>query len=105
MPRMEKLGHAPGFEYPETDADWHGRVLDEIEEHQAGIWNSLQNLETELKQIGSHMEEVVGYLKASHYSKMEQKQSPVTVPPLSNKRFIFNWVVVIILFAVYTSHK
>ena len=90
--------HSTPYEREETDAEWHGRVLEGIEEPQGDIRNSLQRIETALENIDSHLGQIADRLR--HPPQFSQTSAPMSV-----WRFIFSWAMAIILFVLYLSYK
>lgn len=81
----------------ETDAEWHGRILDDIE-------TNLNYLQSEFQ---SHMPDLVRALVAISESLQEisQRSLPLKqdIKPLSSSRFTINWIMIFLLMLLYKA--
>ena len=96
---MAGEGHSNPFEErPETDAEWHGRVLETIEMRQGLANDYLEDMNKNLDHINDCLHQIQKHLE---YSKYREKQTP----PMPAWQFIFSWIIAIILFAVFLLYK
>jgi len=82
----------------ETDAEWHGRVLDSID---MNLNSLLQEIQANIPDAARTFDAIEEQLRAilDHL----QQQPSNDAKPVSNWRFLFNWAMLLLIFWLFKA--